>query len=86
MVNKGKQQTQSSLDDMRVSEDNLIGVTGGLMATPEMLERQNKELAKHGTVVGQSKDIFGQPVQIYSDGTRVFRNGLGPLSIRPPSH
>lgn len=86
MENKAKQQTPSSLEDMRVSDDDLDRVTGGMAVSPQFLAQQNAELAKHGKVVGHSKDFLGQPVDRYQDGTRVFRNGLGPLIIKPPSH
>ena len=85
MKNEERQQEQSSLDGITLSEDNLEGVTGGMMLTPEMAAAQNAELAKHGRVVGNSKDPFGQRVDIYQDGTRVYRNGLGPLVIKTPS-
>jgi hypothetical protein len=86
MENKAKQQTPSSNDDMRVSEDDLDRVAGGLVMTPDMAAKQNAELAKHGQVVGHSKGALGMPVDTYQDGTKVFHNGLGPLIIRTPSH
>lgn len=86
MKNKAKQQTPSSLDDMRVSEDALDRVTGGLELSPQQAAEQNAELAKHGKVVSRSKGTIGMPVDVYQDGTRVLHDGLGPLIIEPPSH